>query len=182
VSEAHSKHDVMAALVRPSLACRDSFMEAAREFPADEDTMVFEREQATRDFVGFVRSVDAFSRGEQLPRGWVASSSFWLVDGDTYIGSVNIRHDLTEWLERFGGHVGYAIRPSMRRRGYGTLICKLALDEAREIGLKRVLITCDADNIGSRKIIEANGGVFSDEVPQPDRDVPKRRYWFDVIT
>jgi predicted acetyltransferase len=169
-----------AGLVRPSLRFRDSFLEATQEFPLDEDTMVFEREQATRDFNGFVKSVDAYARGENLPRGWVASSSFWLVDGDEYIGSTNIRHDLTEWLERYGGHIGYAIRPTKRQQGYGKLICKLALEEAREIGLTRVLITCDADNVASRKVIEANGGVFENEVPQPDRSAPKRRYWFDL--
>ena len=170
----------MAGLVRPSLRYRDSFLEATQEFPPDEDTMVFEREQATRDFAGFVTSVDAFARGESLPRGWVASSSFWLVEGDEYIGSTNVRHELTEWLERYGGHIGYAIRPSKRQQGYGKLICKLALEQAREIGLRRVLITCDADNVGSRRIIESNGGVFENEVAQPDRSVPKRRYWFDV--
>lgn len=179
-SGGRSAPGTMAELVRPALRYRDSFLEATREFPPDEDTMVFEREQATRDFKGFVKSVDAFSRGQNLPRGWVASSSYWLVEGDEYIGSTNVRHELTEWLERYGGHIGYAIRPTKRQQGYGKLICKLALEEARNLGLKRVLITCDADNLGSRKIIESNGGVFENEVVQPDRDVPKRRYWFDL--
>lgn len=170
----------MAELTRPSRRYRDSFLEASDEFPADEDTLVYEREHAARDFDGFVASVAAWSQGSQLPRGWVPSSTFWLVDGDDYIGSINIRHELTDWLLRFGGHIGYAIRPSRRRQGMGTLMCKLALEEARAIGLKRVLITCDEDNVGSRKIIEANGGIFEDAVPQPDRDVPKRRYWIDL--
>jgi predicted acetyltransferase len=170
----------MAELVRPSRRHRDSFLEASKEFPDDEDTLVYEREHAARDFDGFVASVAAWSTGELLPRGWVASSTFWLVDGEDYIGSINIRHELTDWLLRFGGHIGYAVRPSRRRQGYGTLMCKLALDKAREIGLARVLITCDADNTGSRRIIEANGGVFEDAVPQADRSVPKRRYWIDL--
>jgi predicted acetyltransferase len=169
-----------ARLVRPSRRYRDSFFEASDEFEPDEDTLVYERERATKDFDAFVRSVDAWSHGRDLPRGWVASSTFWLVDGDDYIGSVNIRHELTDWLLRFGGHIGYAIRPSRRRRGYGTLICRLALDEAHVIGLDRVLITCDADNVGSRKIIEANGGVFENEEREHDRAVPKLRYWVDL--
>ncbi len=170
----------MTELVRPSRAYRESFLEASEEFPDDEDTLVYEREHAARDFDGFVASVVAWSAGDNLPRGWVASSSFWLVEGDDYIGSINIRHELTDWLLRFGGHIGYAVRPSRRRQGYGTLMCGLGLDKARDLGLKRVLITCDADNIGSRRIIEANGGVFEDEIPQADRVVPKRRYWFDL--
>jgi predicted acetyltransferase len=167
-------------LVRPGPRYRDSFFEASREFGPDEDTLVYEREHAVRDFDGFVKAVEGWSRGEQLPRGWVASTTLWLVDDDDYIGSVNIRHDLTDWLLRFGGHIGYAIRPSRRRQGYGRTICRLALIEARNIGLDRVLITCDADNVGSRKIIEANGGVLENEVFQPENDAPKRRYWIDV--
>ena len=170
----------MAELVRPSLRYRDSFVEALREFPPDEDALIFEREHATRDFEDYVRSVEAWSQGQHLPRGWVAGSTFWLVEDGQYIGSINIRHELNDWLLRLGGHIGYAIRPSRRRQGYGTLMCRLALDEAMKIGLKRVLITCDADNVGSRKIIEANAGVLEDEVSQAERDVPKRRYWIDL--
>ncbi len=170
----------MSQLVRPSVDYKDSFIEATREFAPDDDTLLYEREHAVRDFEGFVVSVRSWAKGEMLPRGWVASTTFWLVDGDDYIGSTNIRHELTDWLLRFGGHIGYTIRPSRRQEGYGTLICRLALDQAQKIGLKRVLITCDADNTGSRKVIEANGGLFEDEIPQPDRDVPKRRYWFEL--
>ena len=170
----------MSELVRPSEKYRESFFEASREFPLDEDTLVYEREHATRDFAGFVKSVESWAQGKLLPRGWVASSTYWLVDDGEYIGSTNIRHELTDWLLRYGGHIGYAIRPSKRRRGYGRQICRLALDEARKLGLDRVLITCDADNIGSRKIIESNGGRFENELEQPDDESPKRRYWFDL--
>jgi len=170
----------MARLVLPSVEFRQSYLEAAREFPPDEDTLVYEREHAERDFDDYVRLVRSWARGAELPHGWVASSSYWLVEDGEYIGSINIRHELTDWLRRFGGHIGYAIRPNRRRMGYGTLMCKLALEEARTIGLDRVLITCDADNPGSRKIIEANGGVFESEVPQPDRTVPKQRFWIDL--
>ncbi len=170
----------MARLVLPSAEYRDSYLEAAQEFPPDEDTLVYEREHAERDFDDYVRLVRAWARGAELPHGWVASSNFWLVENGEYIGSINIRHELTDWLRRYGGHIGYAIRPARRRMGYGTLMCKLALEEARSIGLERVLITCDADNPGSRKIIEANGGVFENEVPQPDRSVAKQRFWIDL--
>lgn len=170
----------MAELVLPSRTYRDSFVEASREFEPGEDTLVYEREHALRDFDGFVRSVREWTEGRMLPRGWVASSTFWLVDEGDYIGSTNIRHELTDWLLRLGGHIGYAIRPSRRRQGFGTLICKLALEEARRLGIDRVLITCDADNEASRRVIEANGGVFESEVPQPDRPVGKLRYWVQL--
>jgi predicted acetyltransferase len=169
---------VRLAMPRPEL--KDSFIRASAEFPYDEETLAYERDLAVRDFDRYVRSAQDWARGKHLPRGWIAVSTFWLAEGDEYIGTVNVRHELNEWLLRYGGHIGYGIRPSRRRMGYGKLICKLGLEEARKLGLRRVLITCDADNIGSKNIIESNGGIFENEVPQPDRPVPKRRYWFDL--
>lgn len=167
-----------AKLTAPTPRHRDSFLEACEEF-GDETTLGFERDLATRDFDRYIHVVDAWTRGEELPAGWVACTTLWLVE-DAYIGSVNIRHELTTWLERLGGHIGYAIRPSMRERGYGELICRLALDASRRIGLDRVLITCDEDNTASRVIIERNGGVFENAVPQDERPVLKLRYWVDL--
>jgi predicted acetyltransferase len=164
-------------LAAPHARFKRSFLEALIEYPDDEDAVVSERRMATADFDDYVRSAEAWSRGEELPGGWVAATTRWLVDGDEYIGTTNIRHELSDYLLRIGGHIGYAIRPSCRRQGYGTEICRLALEEARLLGIDRVLITCDDDNIGSRKIIERNGGVLEDVVKQPDSNVPKRRYW-----
>lgn len=166
-------------LVRPSARYKESFLQACEEF-GTENTLGYERDMAVRDFGRYLRVVDDWTRGEQLPAGWIPCTTLWLVERGEYVGSVNIRHELTDWLERLGGHIGYAIRPSYRRRGYGTLICRLALDASRELGLGRVLITCDEDNTGSRKIIESNGGVYENSLPQAERDVPKRRYWVDL--
>jgi predicted acetyltransferase len=167
-------------LVRPTADHKESFIEALGEFTQSDADMIYERRLARNDFDGYLRVVDAWTRGEEVPAGWVPVSTFWLIEDDTYIGSTNVRHVLNDYLRDYGGHVGYTIRPTKRRCGYGTEVCRLALVEARKLGLKRVLITCDEDNIGSRLIIERNGGVLEDVVPQPDRPVPKRRYWFDV--
>ena len=91
---------------------------------------------------------------------------------------MSIRHTLSDHLREFGGHIGYEIRPSARRRGYGTLILKLALERARELGISPVLVTCDVDNLGSRGVIEANGGELEGEFEVPQyHDKPIRRYW-----
>jgi predicted acetyltransferase len=128
-----------AVLTKPSVAYRESFLEAMGEFTeADFQAMVIERRMATSDFEGYVRSVDAWSRGEELLAGWVAVTTFWMVEGNTYIGSVNIRHELNDYLLRWGGHIGYAIRPALRRVGYGTEICRLALIESRRMGFDQV--------------------------------------------
>lgn len=113
------------------------------------------------DFEAYVEKKTGQSRGENLPEGYVPSTELWLVDGDEYIGSISIRHRPTEYLEKLGGHIGYDIRPSMRGRGYGSKILELALPKAKELGTARILVTCDATNAASRKIIEKNGGVFS---------------------
>lgn len=170
----------MAELVRPDVRFERSFQEALDEFGPDDGAMVWERRMARTDFARYVRTVAAWERGEQIPAGWVAVSTFWLVDGEEYIGGTNIRHVLNDYLLRYGGHIGYTIRPSRRREGHGTEICRLAIIEAERLGIDPILITCDDDNPGSRLIIERNGGVLEDVVPQPDRNVPKRRYWVNA--
>jgi predicted acetyltransferase len=97
------------------------------------------------------------------PPNWVHSSTYWWADGPEYLGSIRIRHALTPQLRESGGHIGYDIAPRVRRRGHGTAMLRAALPIAAQLGLAEVLITCDADNVGSRRIIEANGGVPEDE-------------------
>lgn len=116
--------------------------------------------------------------GEIIPR--VPSDVFWLVDGETFIGEAGLRYELNDWLLKIGGHTGYGIRPKSQRRGYGKLILKLALDELRHRGIERALVTCYDHNIGSAKIIEANGGVLEDLIDDPRGGGKSRRYWIDL--
>jgi predicted acetyltransferase len=98
--------------------------------------------------------------------------------GTSIVGRVSIRHSLNPHLERLGGHIGYVVVPEYRRQGYATAILRQSLQIARQkLGLKRVLVTCDDDNVGSIKTIEKNGGVFESIVTGPDDGNPKRRYW-----
>jgi predicted acetyltransferase len=80
-----------------------------------------------------------------------------------------------------GGHIGYTVRPSDRRKGYGSTLCRLMLEEAwSRLGLRRVLITCDTDNVGSARIIQKNGGVFESEVRSDHSGKRVSRYWVDL--
>lgn len=111
---------------------------------------------------------------------------FWLVSGiageeEHLIGRVSVRYELSDWLRRFGGHIGYAIRPAWRRQGYGRLGLQLALEHMREKGLDRVLLTCADTNVGSVRVIEGCGGVLQDRIPDPTRpDLLNRRYWITL--
>ena len=109
--------------------------------------------------------------------GLVPDSTFFCFDEkrNLMVGAVNIRHDLNDYLLKYGGHIGDGIRPSERRKGYATEMIRLALEECRKLGLTRVLMTCDKNNIGSAKSIIRNGGILENEVWE--NDSVKQRYW-----
>jgi predicted acetyltransferase len=117
-------------------------------------------------------------RGENLPANHVPSTFLFAFAGTSIVGRVAIRHALNPYLERFGGHIGYVVVPEYRRQGYATAILRQSLQIARrKLGLERVLVTCDDDNVGSIKTIEKSGGILESVVTGPDGDTRKRRYW-----
>lgn len=124
----------------------------------------------------YLQRREANRRGERLPRRWVASTFLAATVEGRLVGRVSIRHELNDWLATYGGHIGYAVIPVLRRRGYGTEILRQALVVARALGIDAVLVTCDVDNLASAGVIEACGGVF-ESVAAGDGP-PKRRYWF----
>ena len=115
----------------------------------------------------------------KLPKGYVPSYDYFVVDGDKFIGIIYIRIRLTSLLLNFGGHIGYGINPKYWKKGYGTETLRLGLEKAKELGIKEVLITCDDDNIGSYKIIEKNGGKLENKVMNEScgEKFLTRRYW-----
>lgn len=141
-------------------------------------------ELARSDFAAFVQRLQDDERGVNLKPGIVPSSAYWLLrhDGDdvTILGVSALRHALTPALEDVGGHIGYSIRPSDRRRGYGTHILALTLQYARALGLDRVLVTCDTDNTGSARVIENNGGVLASEGYSELTKTRISRYWITL--
>jgi predicted acetyltransferase len=114
------------------------------------------------------RAFAASIRAEALedtprPADFVPATELWWVEGDEFLGRIAIRHRLTPRLLEIGGHIGYDVRPTARRRGHATEMLRQALGLAHDMGIKLALITCDVDNIGSRTVIESNGGVLEDE-------------------
>ena len=118
----------------------------------------------------------------KLPSHFVPSYDYFAVDDDKFTGVVHIRTKLTDKLIRFGGHIGYGVNPKYWKMGYGTKMLKLAIQNYKDlINEDEILVTCDDDNIGSAKIIEANGGVLENIIEneyEGERFFTKR-YWID---
>lgn len=172
----------MPELALPDQRFRDSFLEALREYHAEKLATYDQLDEVwlEEDFDKYIEQLQRESRGENLPPGYEPHTVFWLVEGDEYLGRLDIRHQLNTWLKTIGGHIGYDIRPSARGKGYGKLILQLGLAKAKELGLGEVLVTCDVTNVPSNHVIKANGGVFEGTQPVGDGKPDKNRYWITL--
>jgi predicted acetyltransferase len=115
------------------------------------------------EFKAWLKQQDAWSRAEDLPQGYVKQTWYWLMIDDCAVGCGKIRQSLTEQSRIKGGTIGYALAPSYRGKGYGTLLLSLLLQEAKEQGVQDKVLTVEKYNYPSAKVIEKNGGVLYDE-------------------
>lgn len=173
----------MIKLVVPSVEYKDSYINAVIEFQKEKDSKISGYQELSIkdlevDFEGHIKKLLNLSQNYDIPKGFVPTTVFWIVKGRKFIGRVQIRHVLDEYFFKYGGHIGYNVRPSERRKGYGTKALELGLIEAKKLGIQKVLVTCDNNNLPSKKIIEANGGVFENAVEISPTLPLKLRYWF----
>ncbi|RYB91113.1 GNAT family N-acetyltransferase [Nocardioides oleivorans] len=171
----------MPELVLPTADVRASFLEAMDEFVAEgvdrSQTAAWIDVHAPgwtepERFEAFVEAVRADARPDSPRPDWhVPCTTLWWIDGTDYLGRLAIRHVLNDFLLDVGGHIGYDVRPTRRREGHATAMLRAALPWAAQLGIDPALVTCDVDNHGSTKVIEAAGGELEDV-----RGV-KRRYW-----
>ena len=131
------------------------------------------------DFRDFDRYLSGLEIKEATGR-LVPDSTFFCLDKERniFVGAVNIRHYLNEGLMKSGGHIGDGVRPSERRKGIATEMIALALDECKKLGIDRVLMVCNDDNIGSARSIEKNGGILENKINDNGQTI--RRYWIDI--
>jgi predicted acetyltransferase len=148
---------------------------AQAELAADDFTFLLDWDPS-RPWTDYLKLLQNRQRGIDLPADRVPAS-FLVADVDsTLVGRTSIRHELNEQLIEVGGHVGYGVRPAYRRRGFATEILRQSLIIARAVGVERVLVTCDEDNLASASVIERVGGHLEDIRPDPDGN-RMRRYW-----
>lgn len=161
----------MTTLVEPDVRYHESLLRAAAELEAEGNGSYLmleqwpvERLHDADEFTRYVeecRSTDVVRPEDAHWR--VPSTWLWIVDdGDEVVGRVSIRHRLNDNLLNVGGHIGYAVIPSARRRGHATAALAQSLDLAAELGIDPALVTCDDTNVASRRVIENNGGVLED--------------------
>jgi predicted acetyltransferase len=168
-------------LIDPAVSYRDEFIAYCAEFRAASEPFVHgQLADAEADFAGLVRRWADQARGVGLPEGWVPASTFWYVRDERILGTIRLRHRLNDALTHEGGHIGFDVRPTERRRGVATRMLASVLDRARELGLTGVLITCDSDNLGSVRAIQRNGGVLRNAVFSQHSGKRVQRYWIHL--
>jgi predicted acetyltransferase len=171
------------ALARPDVRLHASWAETVTEFGSEtfHGSGAWHHDEGRLDITAagcaaFVELLRPYADpATELPEGQVHCDYYWVTDGagddEQVVGFLALRHSLTRWLLEEGGHIGYSVRPSRRGRGHASRALALGVRRAAELGLDRVLLTCDEPNLASARTIERNGGVYE------DTRNGKRRYW-----
>jgi len=170
-------------LIRPTLACKDSYLEALAEFHKEGRYTYQEIPKLAADFESFIEALNTETGYPHQPyQDWVEpvpETIVWLVKDDTYIGTVDIRHRLNWHLEKWGGHVHFNVRPSLRGKGFGRKMLKKAMPIINYLGIDKALATIPPDNKVAIDIIESLGAEFEQETAATDKFPAMRLYWLD---
>lgn len=118
------------------------------------------------DYEDKIKELDNASNGILENPSFVPYTCYVFIESDKIVGVGSIRHHLNEYLEKFGGHIGYSIRPTERKKGYGSKALELLINQAKKMNIEKILITCNINNIGSKKVIENNNDKFINQIDE----------------
>jgi len=172
--------DMSLKLLRASSEMEEAYYDFINDWEKnDEEIVPYAARLLDMDYKTWLDFTYKIEAADTCPPNLVPAHTYFLVqENKKIIGAVNIRHYLNDYLFNFGGHIGYGIRPSERNNGYASLMLSMALPIAKGLGINRVLVTCNKNNVGSAKTMIKNGGVLENEVAG-DGEITQR-YWIEV--
>ena len=169
----------MLRLVLPNIADEKDYLDVLREWQSSGELLVpWVLQEDCSDFGAFVRRLNGYAQGLGVPEGFVPCTTLFAYDAGRFVGVVNIRHRLNDFLLHAGGHIGYGVRPAERKKGRATEMLRLTLEECARLGIQRALLCCDKENTASARVIRKNGGILENETAEGDKTV--QRYWIDI--
>lgn len=150
-------------LSKPIDIYKKSYISALEEFQSEGINLKYDKSELNKNFYKFIEELNELETKPKLELGKVKESIYWLIDKQEFIGKISIRHSLSKYLEKYDGNIGFEICPSKRKMGYGSILLRLGINQAKNLGLNKVLIMCKNSNIASIKIIEKNGSILAEK-------------------
>lgn len=167
----------MSLILRPlTVSDRAQAVAGNRELELDDWGFLLSQFDEDEPWELYLARLERERLGIDLPAGKVRATFLIAEVGTDLVGRTSIRHELNDFLFAVGGHIGYGVRPAFRRRGFATEILRQSLVITDDLGIQKVLITCDDENIGSATVIESQGGILENKILDEDGTL-KRRYW-----
>lgn len=174
-------------LIKPTIEYKkqaQEMIEEAKKYDSDNPNIFagYSSLQKCNSYEEWLEKIDEDLDFENIKPGRVPAATYFSVrkSDNKIIGIINIRYKLNEYLENFGGNIGYSIRPTERRKGYGHKQLVLGLEKCLEIPIEKVLITCIENNIASEKVIKSCGGIYEDTRYSEKEKYNLKRYWIDL--
>ncbi len=165
----------MLTFVYPTEANREDVLSFYAEFEAEGTACI--GCAGYQDYDKWLTGIHNRITGTDLPEGFVQEAFYLCYDGDEVVGVLNLKFTLTPFLLNYGGHVGYAVRPSRQNHGLATQMMRQCMDIARGMGMEKLLLVCDDDNYASEKVILRSGAVYEDTRYDPEEAVNVKRFW-----
>lgn len=165
----------------PTIEDKNNWLEYIKEYRLDNPKAKPLSCTEDLNYEDWLIKINKEHNGIDLPENRVPSSVYFLISHNKIVGHISIRHNINnEFLSKYGGHIGYGVRPTERKKGYATKMLHLALEKCQELGLKDVMISCKKDNIASSKTIENNSGLLREEIFIPEENTFFKKYWINI--